>query len=81
LLHELDYVEANVYAEGVHQKISPAQIREVITRVIGPYMWQWLLSKWEDKIFTVKFLFIRKTVRVKDLDNLWEYVFGPRPVA
>lgn len=80
LLKELEYTSADVYAEGYHQKISPDQIREILKVAIGPFMWKWLKAHWEDRIFSVKFLFIKKTVRVKDLDELWEFVFGPPPI-
>ena len=61
-------------------KLNADQIKLLIQTVVGPEMWKWLLLRWNDKIFVVKFLFIKKTVRVSDLEQLWTFVFAPQPV-
>lgn len=48
---------------------------------LGAFFWNWYTDHYNDKIATVKLLFINVTVRVYHVHPLFVLLFGPGPEA
>jgi hypothetical protein len=48
-------------------------------RILGPFFWQWYHDHADDMIIKRKILFLRVTIRVRDLYPLFVQLFGPEP--
>lgn len=78
LVADLDYTAYRLPVTT--NKVSKEQLKEILQSIVGPQIWKWLLERWDDRIFTVKVLFIKKSVRVRDLNSVWVFLFGPQPI-
>lgn len=59
---------------------SGAPLDENELEYLGGFFWNWYLDHWNDRIATIKFLFINVTVRVSHVKPLFILLFGPEPV-
>lgn len=46
---------------------------------LGKYFWDWYAMHENDKIATIRFLFISQTIRVHHAKPLFTLLFGPNP--
>jgi hypothetical protein len=47
---------------------------------LGSFFWSWYAQHSQDKIATIKFLFINVTIRVYHVKTLFVLLFGPEPL-
>jgi hypothetical protein len=60
--------------------LASAKQREVIQNEFVKGFWIWYHLHENDRVLKVGFLFIQKTVRVRDLRQVFVLFFGPSPV-
>jgi hypothetical protein len=56
-----------------------ASAEDAIKAVLRDEIWKWLDAHANDEIWTANILFVHKTFRVRDLETVFEALFG-RPV-
>lgn len=49
--------------------------------LISQAAWHWFVLNRDLRVVTIKWWFIRKTVYLRDLEDVWEMIFGPKPSA
>ncbi len=59
----------------------PDELKAFVLTVVGKLFWKWYRDHEQDKLLSVGWWFIKKTVRVHDLHGLFELLFGKEPVA
>jgi hypothetical protein len=51
-----------------------------IRHIIAAAFWLWYASHKDTKLTTIKVWFISKTVKVRDIESVFEMLFGPAPI-
>lgn len=77
--------EVKTYANGSMVTASGISVTEGIwddfKPVIAAFFWKWYNSNTKTILLRVGWLFIHFTIRVQDLHDLFETLFGPEPAA
>ena len=60
--------------------LEPQSNEAFIKEAISKLFWVWYYSNLDRKITTIRVWFIRKTVMVRDLQAVFELLFGPAPI-
>lgn len=60
-------------------RLSSATASNDIKKIINVMFWSWYVANQNLKVVTVKWLFISKTLYVRDLKVLFELLVGPEP--
>jgi hypothetical protein len=58
---------------------APLDVDEL--EYLGGFFWDWYFAHENDRIATIKFLFISQTIRVYHARPLFVLLFGPEPVV
>ena len=61
--------------------LSAAQDESVIRELVSGLFWAWYASNVDKKITSLKWWIFRKTIYVRDLESVFELLFGPMPAA
>lgn len=69
------YAVEEIDTTGLANTTNEDEIRKSISAMF----WMWYQTHAEQKVTTVKFWFISKTVYVRDLHSLFQLLFGPQP--
>lgn len=72
------YATGQVTAAGL--SITPTLWAD-ISPFIASFFWAWYRAHLRTILLRTGFLFIHFTIRVQDLHNLFESLFGPEPTA
>jgi hypothetical protein len=57
-------------------EVAQESSTEALKLLISTLFWTWFQTNQDHKITTVKWWFIRKTIYVKDLEGVFELLFG-----
>ena len=55
----------------------PPEVIGAVKSAFAVAFWQWYRINKTDRLVTIKWWFIRKTIRVGDLHDVFEMLFGP----
>ena len=61
--------------------VSSETNENVIRELVSGLFWTWYSHNTDRKLTTLRVWFIRKTIFVRDLSNIFELLFGPNPHA
>lgn len=76
-LHDVQsQAQGQMLASGV--SLTPTLWNE-LSPFIAKFFWEWYNEHGQAILLRTGFLFIHFTIRVKDLHNLFESLFGPEP--
>lgn len=67
----LDLIDTNEVANATYNP-------ELIRQTIGKFFWLWFDQHIDDEVTTVSFWFIHRTIRVRDLREVFILLFGPQ---
>lgn len=57
----------------------PDWVKPMIQSAVAKFFWAWYHLHENDKIVSIGWWFIKKTVRVKDIHGIFVLLFGPEP--
>lgn len=79
VLSELAPTAARHIAGPGESVVQQEAIQQKLVEVLAPLFWAWFRAHRDDKLVTVHFLFIRKTITVSNVEGVFVLLFGPPP--
>lgn len=74
----LNQFNVNDVSNATGQQVSPLVVEQV-KESLGVFFWNWYKFHQEDKIITINFFIFSKTVRVKNIKEIFKLLFGDPP--